>query len=189
MSDYFLDYLLKENAGDSLKEILEEIITDFKWNGGDRANIDITSPLNQSEIDLRKIDLTKSSIEIINDLYFNDNPILFLFLFYERIINQGRLEEIFTYNSDLENPEFEYDPDIHEHLYLTNVDVFMVRTKNLIYIFGNSSDPYYEFEEVVISSEGRNLKSPIAIKTFERLGIKSDRTFSCLLNIIEAKFK
>jgi hypothetical protein len=189
MSDYFLDYLLKEKADDSLKEILEEIITDFKWNGVDRANIDITSPLNQSEIDLRKIDLTKSSIEIINDLYFNDNPILFLFLFYERIINQGRLEEIFTYNSDLEKPEFEYDPDIHEHLYSTNVDVFMVRTKNLIYIFGNSSDPYYEFEEVVISSEGRNLKSRIAIKTFERLGINSDRNFTSLLNFIEAKFK
>jgi hypothetical protein len=189
MSDNFLNYVLRENADDSLKEILEEIITDFKWNGGDRANIDITSPLNQSENDLRKIDLTKSSIEIINDLYFNDNPILFLFLFYERIINQGRLEEIFTYNSDLEDPNFEYDPTIHEHLYLTNVDVFMVRTKNQVYIFGDSSDQFYEFEEIVISSDGTNLNSDLATKTFDRLGIEKNRTFQSLIDIIESKFK
>ena len=189
MSDYFLEYLLNENSDETFEEIIDEIITDFKWNGDDRGNIDITSPLNQSEYDLRKIDVSKTSNEIISELYFKDSPILFLILFYQRIINQGRLEEIFTYNSDFENPEFEYDPHVHEHIYLTNVDVFMVRTKNLIYIFGDSSDSYYEFEEIMISSDGTNLNSDLATKTFDRLGINSDRNFQTLIDIIEAKFK
>ncbi len=189
MSDYFLEYLLEENSNESLAETIDEIITDFKWNGGDRSQIDISSPLNQSENDLRKIDVTKSSNEIISELYYADSPILFLILFYQRIINQGGLEEIFRYNSDFEDPEFEYDPEVHEHIYMTDVEVFMVRTKNQIYIFGDSSDPYYEFEEVVLYADGRNLNSPIAIKTFERLDIQENRTFESLLDIIEAKFQ
>lgn len=189
MSDYFLEYLIRENYDDSFQEILEEIITDFKWNGGNRASLNINSPLYQSEIDLRKIDVTKTSAEIISELYYSDSPILFLIIFYERIINQGGLEEIFTYNSDFEDPEFEYDPEVHEHIYMTDVKVFMVRTKNQIYIFGDSSNEYYEFEEIIISSDGTNLNSDMATKTFDRLGINSDRNFSSLLNIIEAKFK
>ncbi|MHA8090430.1 hypothetical protein U8593_09025 [Aquirufa antheringensis] len=189
MSDYFLEYLIRENSNDSFQEILEEIITDFKWNSGNRANIPINSPLNQSEVDLRKIDVTKSSNEIISELYCTDSPILFLILFYQRIINQGELEEIYTYNSDFENHEFVYDPEVHEHIYMTDVKVFMVRTKNQIYIFGDSCDQYYEFEEIIISSDGTNLNSDIATKTFDRLGINSKRNFSSLLNIIEAKFK
>lgn len=189
MSDYFLDYLLKENFNETLEEIIDELINYFKWNGDDRSQIDITSPLNQSEKDLRKIDLTKPSNEIIQELYFTDNQILFLILFYQRIINLGRLEEIFTYNSDFEDPEFEYDPDVHEHIYLTNVKVFMVRTNNQIYIFGDSSNQYYDFEEIVISSDGTNLTSDLATKTFDRLGIEKNRTFQTLVDIIESKFK
>lgn len=189
MSDYFLDYLLKENFNETLEEIIDELINYFKWNGDDRIQIDITSPLNQSEKDLRKIDVTKPSNEIIQELYYTDNQILFLILFYQRIINLGRLEEIFTYNSDFEDPDFEYDPDVHEHIYLTNVKVFMVRTKNQVYIFGDSSDQYYEFEEIVISSDGTNLNSDLATKTFDRLGIEKNRTFQTLIDIIESKFK
>jgi hypothetical protein len=101
----------------------------------------------------------------------------------------GRLEEIFTYNSDFEDPDFEYDPDVHEHIYLTDVKIFMVRTKNQVYIFGDSSDQYYEFEEIVISSDGTNLNSDLATKTFDRLGIEKNRTFQTLVDIIESKFK
>lgn len=65
----------------------------------------------------------------------------------------------------------------------------MVMSKNQIYIFEDSSDQYYQLEEVVLYADRRNLNKHIEIKTFERLEIQENRTFNCLVNIIESKFK
>ncbi len=65
----------------------------------------------------------------------------------------------------------------------------MVMTKNQIYIFEDSSDQYYQLEEVVLYADRRNLNKHIEIKTFERLEIQENSTFNCLVNIIESKFK
>jgi hypothetical protein len=185
MSENFLNYLLHENSG----ETLDDLLTYVNWSEEEKRRNKYPSVLNFNIDDLKLFDNSKPSYDILSKLYFEDNELLFFIIFSQRIIYLNGLEEVFTYNSDFENSDFEYDENIHEHIYLTDVNIFMVRTKNKIYIFGDSSDPYYDFEQVVISSNGHNLNSALVTKTFERLGIENNRSFETLINIIENHFK
>jgi hypothetical protein len=65
----------------------------------------------------------------------------------------------------------------------------MIRTQNKIYIFGYSDESNYEFEEIILSSKGENIRSPLAVKMFDRLGIKYKRNFQTLIKIIESHFQ
>jgi hypothetical protein len=185
MRENFLSYLLEEN----ISETANDLLTYVHWTDDEMEKYKYPSSLKINKDDLKIFDHSKSANEIILKLYNDDNDLLFLILYTQRLIYMSNLEEIITYNSDLENPNFEYDPDIHEHMYMTNVDVFMIRTKNKIYIFELNAAQECEFEEVVLSSNGNNITNPIAIKTFDRLGIKHNRNFQELINIIETHFK
>jgi hypothetical protein len=185
MSEIFLSYLLHENSG----ETLEDLLTYVNWSNEDKDQYEFPSVLNFNTDDLKLIDKSKPANDILSKLYSEDNELLFLIIFTQSIIYSSDLEEVFTYNFDLENSDFEYERNIHEHMYLTNVNVYMIRTKNKIFIYGYSGDSEYNFEQVVIHSNGHNLNSTIAIKTFERLGIEIDRSFQTLINIIENHFK
>ena len=185
MSEIFLSYLLHENSG----ETLDDLLTYVNWSDEDKRRNKYPSVLNINTDDLKLINKSKPANDVLSKLYSEDNELLFFIIFSQRIIYLNGLEEVFTYNFDLEDPSFEYDPNIHEHMYLTNVNVYMIRTKNKIFIFGNSEDSDYNFEQVVIHSNGHNLNSYLATKTFERLDIENDRSFQTLINIIENHFK
>ena len=185
MSENFLNYLYTENFDFTSADLL----TFVNWTDEEKKIYNYPSALNINSNDFDLLDTSIPANEIISKLYFEDNELLFLIIYTQRIIYLSTLNEVFTYNSDLENPDFEYDPNIHEHMYLTDVDVFMIRTKNKIYIFGLSSDSYYDFEEVIISANGNNIDSPLAIKTFDRLGIKYKRNFQTLIKLIESHYK
>jgi hypothetical protein len=185
MSENFLNYLLYENSG----ETLDDLLTYINWSDEDKRQNKYPSVLNFNADDLKLFDNSKPANDILSKLYFEDNELLFFIIFSQRIIYLSVLEEVFTYNFDLEDPSFEYDEKIHEHIYLTDVNIFMIRTLNKIFIFGNSGDSNYNFEQVVIHSNGHNLNSSLANKTFERLGIENDRSFQTLINIVENHFK
>lgn len=185
MSEYFLSYLFTENIDDTS----DDLLTYVYWTDEEKKRYHYPTSLNMSENDFDILKTSKSAKEVISKLYFEDNDLLFLIIYTQRIIYFSRLEEIFTYNYELESPEFDYDPNIHEHIYLSDVNVFMIRTKNKIFIFGFSSLPYYDFEEIVLNSDGSNIDSPLAIKMFDRLGIKDKRNFQTLNQLIENHYK
>ena len=185
MSEYFLSYLYSENFGFTSDELLTYVI----WTDEEKKRYNYPRLLNINSNDLDLLTVSKPANEIISKLYFEDNDLLFLIIYTERIVYLSGLDEVFTYNFDFENPEFEYEPSIHEHMYLTDVNVFMIRTKNKIYIFGYSGDSNYDFEEIILSSNGDNISSPLAVKMFDRLGIKYKRNFQTLAKIIESHFQ
>ena len=185
MSENFLNYLLHENSG----ETLDDLLTYVNWSDEDKRRNKYPSELNFNTDNLKLIDNSKPAKDVLSKLYHEDNELLFFIIFTQRIMYLGDLDEVFTYNFDLEDPDFEYDPNIHEHMYLTNVNVYIIRTKNKIFIFGNSEDSDYNFEQVVIHSNGHNLNSSLATKTFERLGVEINRSFQALIQIIEDHFK
>lgn len=185
MCEYFLSYLFCENFEESVKEILSYA----KWSKEDKSQYNYPKSLNINIEDLRNLENLKSANEILSKLYFEDNELLFLIVYTQRIIYLSALPEVFKYNSDFEDPDFKYNPDIHEHIDLTDVDVFMLRTKNKIFVFGKSSDPYYTQEEFVIKSDQDLSQNRNAIKLFNRLGIKNKRNFETLTKKIDKLYK
>jgi len=185
MCESFLSYLFCENFVASVSEILSYV----NWSEDDKLKYNYPNSISINFEDLKRLEKATSANEILSKLYFEDNEILFLIVYTQRIINLSRLPEFFTYNSDLENPEFQYNPDIHEHIYLSNVEVFMIRTKSKIFIFGNSNFPDEHFKPFVLTNETTIIKGLDAKKLFDRLGIKNKRNFETLINKIESFYK
>ena len=114
MSDYFLNYLLAENS----EECANDLLTYINWSQEEKSKYQYPSTLDFNNDDLKLFTDSKTANEIISKLYFEDNDLFFLIVYTQRIIHLSRLKEVFTYNMEMENPEFDYDPDIHEHIYL-----------------------------------------------------------------------
>lgn len=184
MGDYFLSYLLSENSDENANDLLSYI----NWSKEDKLKYQYPSSLNINSEDLKLFTDSKPADAIISKLYLEDNDLLFLIVYAQRIIYLSRLEEVFTFNIEMENPEFEYDPDIHEHIYLSNVEVFMIRTKNKIFIFCNSNYPDQHFKPFILTPE-EVINGLEANKLFDRLGIKYKRNFETLIKKIESFYK
>jgi len=185
MSDYFLSYLLVENSEESANDLL----TYINWTQEEKLIYQYPATLNINFNDLKLFTNSKSANEIISKLYFEDNDLLFLIVYTQRIIHLSRLKEVFTYNIEMENPEFDYEPDIHEHIYLSDVEVFMIRTKNKLFVFGNSNYPDQHFKPFVITAEDASINEYDANKLFDRLNIKYKRNFETLIKKIESFYK
>ena len=185
MSDYFLNYLLAENS----EEFANDLLTYINWSQEEKSKYQYPSTLDFNNDDLKLFTDSKTANEIISKLYFEDNDLLFLIVYTQRIIHLSRLKEVFTYNMEMENPEFDYDPDIHEHIYLSDVEVFMTRTKNKIFVFCNSNYPDQHFKPFVITAHEALINGHEANKLFDRLGIKNKRNFETLSKKIESFYK
>ena len=185
MSEYFLSYLLAENSEESANDLL----TYINWSPEEKSKYRYPINLNINNDDLILFTDSKSANEIISKLYFEDNDLFFLIVYTQRIIFLSRLEHVFTYNMEMENPEFDYDPDIHEHIYLSDVEVFMTRTKNKIFVFCNSNYPDQHFESFVLTAEDAIINGYEANKLFDRLEIKYKRNFETFIKRIESFYK
>jgi hypothetical protein len=166
----------------------EELLHVINWTDEQKLKYNFPSKLNINYKDLDLFKQGKSANEMISKLYYDNNELLFLILYTDRIINMSGLVEVFVYNINDENPDFIAD-EFHEHSYLSDVQTFLIRTNNKIYIFGMSTDEYYNFEEIVIEKNGYNMDSKLTKKTIERLNIKGKNNFEALLKIVEKHSK
>lgn len=191
MKDYFLDYIIKENRYETVDELLAYAV----WNNESTSEIKYPKQLNISTQLLSDYKNRKSSKDLLTELYEKDDELLFLLTYSQRLIYWSNLKHVFTYNSDLENPEFDYNHDVHEFLFMTDVDVFMIKTINKIFFFGDTKQGVIDFEPTVIYRGEDISKNSVALKLFNRLkgnkiiSSKIALSYAAFENIIDKHFK
>lgn len=180
MCDFFLSYLFLESGEETADELLRYI----NWTDEEKKMYNYPKTLNIKEEDLKLFTKSKNANEILSKLYFEDNDLLFLIVYTQRLLYYSSLNHLFIYNENWD--------DNNDYNFITDIEVFILKTKNKIFIFGKPNDEYfryYDFEEIVLKSNEENINSKIAQDTFSRLNIEKNLNYKTLEKIVEDFYK
>lgn len=132
----FLAFLQKE-----FKCSGEEFLEYSPW---DTENNLYYKEIDGLEFDINDISLFNNyptAIEAIIECYDSDNTILFYLLSTQIMNNNSNIHPIFIYNYIIdENEELLGEAEENPYLWLSDVSVYLFRTRNIIFVFQNTSD-------------------------------------------------
>lgn len=181
MNEYFLIYLFQENYAESANDFSEYLL----WSDDVRKTFSVPSSLNEIVINPQLADGYQSANALISDLYFRDDEQLFLAVYTQRIVFYSRLEPACSYRIDYEDPSFSITDEEDDHTYLSNVDIFLIKTKNKIFAFEHSQDERCTFQNVVVTETNGNISSKLIQRIFDLHKIKYKRNFGTLYQLVE----
>jgi hypothetical protein len=96
------------------------------------------------EFDLKDISIFNEShtaIEAIIKCYDSDNTILFYLLSTQIMDNNSNILPVFVYNYSIdENEELSDEVQENPYIWLSDVSVYLFRTRNIIFVFQNTRD-------------------------------------------------
>lgn len=185
MNEYFLIHLFRQNYGDSAMEIAECIL----WSDDIKLTCKVPSSLNQIFIDTQFAEAYESANALISDLYFRDSELLFLAVYTQRIAFSSCLEPACSYQLDYEDASFSLTDEEDDYTYLSNVDIFLIKTKNKIFAFEHSRDERCTFQNVVVTETNGNISSKLIQRIFDLHKIKYKRNFGTLYQLVERFYK
>ena len=185
MNEYFLIHLFRQNYSDSAKEIAEYIL----WSDDIKLTSKVPSSLNQIFIDTQFADAYESANALMSDLYFRDSELLFLAVYTQRMAFSSCLEPACSYYLDHEDPSFRLTDEEDDHCYLSNVDIFLIKTKNKIFAFEDSKDERCAFQNIVVTKENGNISSKLIQRVFDLYKIKYKRNYDTLYYLVERLYK
>lgn len=132
----FLAFLQKEFKCSS-----EEFLEYSPWDTDNNLYFKEIDGLEFDINDIYIFNESSTAIEAINKCYNSDNTILFYLLSTQIMDNNSNIHPVFVYNYFIdENEELSEEIGENSYLWLSDVSVYLFRTRNIIFIFQNASD-------------------------------------------------
>jgi hypothetical protein len=181
MNEFFLIQLFHHNYTDSARGFSDYIL----WTDDIKLTYKVPTSLNKIIIEPQFSDAYESANALISDLYFRDSELLFLAVYTQRIAFSSCLEPACSYYLDYEYPSFSLTDEEDDHCYLSNVDIFLIKTKNKIFAFEDSKDERCAFQNVVVTKENGNISSKLIQRVFDLYKIKYKRNYNTLYYLVE----
>ena len=120
------------------------------------------------EFDINDISIfneSSNAIEAINKCYNSDNTILFYLLSTQIMENNSNINPVFVYNYLIdENEELSDEVDENPYLWLSDVSVYLFRTKNNLFVFQKTSDWVQGFLINISANEVSETDSQLFLK-------------------------
>lgn len=181
-NDPFLAFLQKE-FNCSGEEFIE-------YSPHDLDNNLFFTEIDGLEFDINDISIfneSSTAIEAINKCYNSDNTILFYLLSTQIMDNNSNINPIFVYNYLIdENDELSDEVEDDSYLWLSDVSVYLFRTKNNLFIFQKSKDNMVT--EGFLINISANEVSEIVSQLFQKYIITKITAPNQLIEIIEEHY-